>query len=176
MIPDDKIVVVLGALNLYERRKGFKELVNALNIIKIQKPDLAKKILLIAIGRETNIHCSVELRFLPFTKDMKILGDYYRLADIYANTSLEDSGPQMLLQAMACGAIPVSFDTGFGSELKNGVTGFKVPVGDVNLFAKALIEAAELSKIKRHQMLISFAEKINRDNSLSRLQHIFSSL
>ncbi|HMQ08621.1 MAG TPA: glycosyltransferase [Saprospiraceae bacterium] len=175
-IPENRIVVVLGALNLYERRKGFKELINALNLLQREKPDLAKKMLLIAIGDEKDIQCSIELRFLPFTKNLKILGDYYRLADIYANASLEDSGPQMLLQAMACGAIPVSFDTGFGSELLDGVTGFKAPVGDINSFSDKLIEAAELSEVKRLQMLNSIAEKISRDNSLSRLHQVFNSL
>jgi glycosyltransferase involved in cell wall biosynthesis len=175
-IAKNTTVILLGALNLYEKRKGFKQLVEALNTLSIKNSSILENVLLIAIGDHTPFNCSINIRFLPYTKSKTKLAEYYQLADIYANSSLQDSGPQMLLQAMACGAIPVSFDVGFGADIINGKTGFKATVGNIEKYADALKSAIKLSLFEREKIKKNITVLLQKENSLLALKTFIDNL
>ena len=62
---------------------------------------------------------------------------YYALADVFVSIASSDSTPVSLLEAMACGAIPVVSDLpGPGEWITSGVNGLRVRAGDAHGFKR----------------------------------------
>ena len=60
------------------------------------------------------------------------LADHYAAADIFAFCSVTETFGNVVLEALASGAVAVVTDSGGPSEyVKDGVNGFVVPVGDI---------------------------------------------
>jgi glycosyltransferase involved in cell wall biosynthesis len=92
-----------------------------------------KKILFIALGdnepgEQTG---SVELRFIPYEKDARVIARYYQAADLYLHAAKADNFPNTILEALACG-VPVIATAvgGIPEQITEGVTGFLTAPGD----------------------------------------------
>jgi L-malate glycosyltransferase len=68
------------------------------------------------------------------------LPKYYRAADTYVSLSFTDSGPVSMLEAMACGSVPVVSNLkNIGEWVKEGVNGHLVAPNDHRAAAQAII-------------------------------------
>jgi len=141
------IALLLGADNGNEHRKGFTELLQALHLCR-QNPQLqallsAQKFQLWCFGIP-NVQLA-ELDF-PWHSFGRIDSDcqlrqIYAAADLFVLPSLEDNFPNTMLEAMSCGTPVVAFEVGGIPDLvKNGVTGWTVPLGDISAMAAAMLE------------------------------------
>ena len=71
-----------------------------------------------------------------------LLSLIYSLADVFVMPSVQEAFGMTGIEAMACGAPVVAFDTGGPRDfVKDGVTGRLVPVGDAEALAQAIAEA-----------------------------------
>ena len=79
------------------------------------------------------------IRFLGTLANEKVL-ELYEQNDIFILTSDFEGLPVSLLEAMARGCIPVVSDieSGVPELVQNGVNGFRVPIGDIEQFAKTI--------------------------------------
>ena len=117
-LPANKKLILFGAMNIGDVRKGFDFFVKALKHLKQQNID--NDIALVIFGKSTT-----ELRrLLPFTTyDLSIIDDtskmveIYQLADIFVIPSLEDNLPNTVVEAHACGLPVIAFDTAGLSEM-----------------------------------------------------------
>lgn len=76
-----------------------------------------------------------------FVKDQDLLAEYYSIADVFVCTSLADTMPNVILDALACGTPVIGFDnTGIPYTAEEPLGTF-VPTGDVNALCKAVSEA-----------------------------------
>lgn len=85
--------------------------------------------------KDLKIHDKVH--FLGFQKEV----DYYlSQAKIFAFTSIIEGYPNALIEGMANGLAPVSFDCVAGPSdiINDSINGFLVPVGNINTFAQKL--------------------------------------
>ena len=83
---------------------------------------------------------------------------YYQVMDLYCLTSLTESFPLGILEAMACGVAPVSTPVGaVPSYLVSGVNGVLVPKRDIDALAEVLMELSQ-DRIKREAMGIKARE------------------
>ena len=110
-IKGDAKVILFGAANINDKRKGINYLVEALHLLK----QSAANIEVVIFGK--NKHFDVTT--LPFPAhqlnvitDEAELAEVYSLADVFVTTSLEDNLPNMVMEAMACGTPVVAFNTG----------------------------------------------------------------
>jgi glycosyltransferase involved in cell wall biosynthesis len=119
-------VILFGAANINDRRKGISYLVEALNILKTDYP-ATNAIEVVVFGK--NKHFDVNQ--LPFkVHELSIitsadeLAEIYSMADLFVTPSLEDNLPNTIMESLACGTPVVAFDTGGIPEmvdhLKNG--------------------------------------------------------
>lgn len=69
------------------------------------------------------------------------LAELYRTADIYVSTALTDGSSISLLEAMACGAVPVVADVPGNRQWVDDSTGSRFAAGDATGLAEVLIRA-----------------------------------
>lgn len=107
-------VILFGAANINDRRKGITYLVEALNILKTDYPE-TNNIEVVVFGK--NKHFDVNQ--LPFkVNELSIitsadeLAEIYSMADLFVTPSLEDNLPNTIMESLACGTPVVAFNTG----------------------------------------------------------------
>ena len=118
-IKADAKIILFGAANINDKRKGIRYLVEALQLLKQGKQDTSG-VEVVIFGK--NKHFDVTA--LPFpvhqlniiTNENELAG-IYSMADVFVTTSLEDNLPNMVMEAMACGTPVVAFNTGGVPEM-----------------------------------------------------------
>ncbi len=162
-LPTDKKLVLFGAANLLDVRKGFRYLIEALTIVKENFPTLSQKIELVVFGK-LNENITKQLPFtihnLNFVSDQEKLVKIYNAADVFLLPSLQDNLPNTVMESMACNTPVVGFriggvpemvvheKTGFLAEAKNSLslaTGLyeTLFLNDTNRMGMAARERAE---------------------------------
>lgn len=131
--PQSKIIL-FGAANVLDRRKGITYLVDALGILKNNVQDTGD-IEIVLFGKNK----AFDVSLLPFkVYDMHIIAsqqdmaELYALADVFVNPSIEDNLPNTIMESLACGTPVVAFNTGgipdMVDHLQNGyLAQFKSP-------------------------------------------------
>jgi len=111
--PQSKIIL-FGAANILDRRKGISYLVDALNDLKNNYPDTAN-VEIVIFGKNK----SFDVNQLPFkVHELHIitsqydLAELYSLADAFVTPAIEDNLPNTVMEALACGTPVVAFNTG----------------------------------------------------------------
>jgi len=111
-LPADKKIILFGAANIMDRRKGIIYLVEALNLLKA---DFTDEIEIVIFGKNK----AFDMTLLPFkVHEMDIitaeenLAELYSLADVFVTPAIEDNLPNTVMEALACGTPVVAFNTG----------------------------------------------------------------
>jgi glycosyltransferase involved in cell wall biosynthesis len=148
-IAPDTLALLFGADFGVERRKGFRELVAALQLClrddAFRRRCDERRVTLLCFG-----HPGEELKSLPMTvqalgyvRDDGALARIYAASDLFLLPSLADNLPCTMLEALSCGTPVVAFATGGIPEgLEDGATGRLAPTGDVGQFARAILDLA----------------------------------
>ncbi len=139
-IPLDKKILFFGATYLEDRRKGMKQLIEALNKLAdlIERDDL---FLLVA-----GLNGKWLMSQLPFAgkcvghfNDDLTLALAYQSADVFVCPSIEDAGPMMIAEAMLCGTPVAAFDgTGAPDLVKTMETGYLAANADASDLARGI--------------------------------------
>jgi glycosyltransferase involved in cell wall biosynthesis len=88
------------------------------------------------------------------------LADWYSGADFFILSSLREAGSVTILEAMACGCVPIV--TAIPSSLKvtmNGTYGFNYEVGDIDGLVKTLTASANVDQVFFSEKVRTFFEK-----------------
>jgi glycosyltransferase involved in cell wall biosynthesis len=142
-LPEDKHVIVFGAVKIDEQRKGLKYLNQALQRLidqEIYKKDDFHLALFGGIKQADVLdEIPVPYTYLGFLKNDEELSSLYSAADVAAIPSLYETFGQTVVEAQACGCVPVTF-TGSGqmdiiTHLQNGYLAEYLSVED---FAKGI--------------------------------------
>lgn len=110
----DAKVVLFGAANINDKRKGISYLVDALQLLKDGVKDTSA-IEVVIFGKNKHFDVS-QLPFsvhqLNIITDENEMAAIYSLADVFVTTAIEDNLPNTVMEAMACGTPVVAFNTG----------------------------------------------------------------
>lgn len=101
--------------------------------------------------------------------------EYYRNADVFLFTSLRDTGPAQLMEAMAFSLPVVTLDLHGQAELVDNSTGIRVPVTEPERVAADLAKAIEwmyFNEEKRVEMGLNAFHFAQRQNWESKVGHI----
>lgn len=111
--PDAKIIL-FGAANIGDRRKGISYLVEGLQQLR-QNYDLPVPVEIVIFGKNKHFKTS-QLPFpvheLNMIRSQQDLTELYSLADVFVMPSIEDNLPNTVMESMACGTPVVAFNTG----------------------------------------------------------------
>lgn len=129
-IPEDRVVILGGAVNLQDVRKGGIHLQTLFQ-------RLGQRAHGVVCGANSNEIAGAQGLGLIFSqRKLRLL---YRAADIFVNTSLDEAFGQMMLEAAACRLPIVAFDIGGVTDIcREGVNARLVPAGDTEQLIKAV--------------------------------------
>lgn len=134
-------VVLFGAFDNRERRKGFDLLVQATRQLLQARPAEAPPIIVLGFGSHLPDLGIDGVRVIEtgFIDDDRRLADAYAAADVVALPSREDNLPNVMLEAMACGTPVAGFAIGGIAEvIEDGVTGALAEPEDIAGLADAI--------------------------------------
>lgn len=117
-LSQDDFIIMCGAVNLNDWKKGFKELWESLYIFseKIRKDRNVTLIVLSKSNIEVQFPANIKIKFLGFL-DLNNLFSAFYACDVYVSPSVMDSGPMMVNYAIACGRPVVAFPVGVSLDL-----------------------------------------------------------
>jgi len=147
-ISPEAFVLLFAAMNVNETRKGFSFLLDALQYLHTQKPDLQVEI--VVLGKSD----PEALRLLPYpvhalglVRDPAVLSAAYGAADVFVIPSLEDNLPNTVMESLACGTPVAGFDTGGIPEMTGHLQeGFIAPQADAQALANGIYEVLKGKK------------------------------
>lgn len=139
--------LLFGAENGREKRKGFNELLLAIERCKADARFAAllsrKKIKLLLFGNpgEELIKTGLPIHSLGYVNSDTRLADIYSAADVFILPSLEDNLPNTMLESMSCGTPVTAFGVGGMRDLiKDGVTGKLAAHGSTQELGEAILD------------------------------------
>lgn len=139
-LPTDKKIVFFGATSLNERRKGIKELLQALPMVQ------TKDVVYVAAGKTQGLSLPENTISVGYLDEAQLI-QMYQMADVYVCASLADAGPMMVNQALLCGTPVVAFPVGVSVELvQSGQTGYLAKYGDAADLAMGIDSILSLSQ------------------------------
>ncbi len=107
-------IILFGAANIMDRRKGVRYLVDALNIFK-DAYQVGEDVEIVIFGKTKSFN-TAELPFpvhnLSVISSQSDMAEIYSMADVFVLPSLEDNLPNTIMESMACGTATVAFNTG----------------------------------------------------------------
>jgi len=130
-------VVLFSARAVGDRRKGFDWLERSLQDFPADLP-----VFLLSLGAgDGGSARRIPYRHVGTILDDRLLSCMYSAADIFVAPSLEDNLPNTVLESIACGTPVVAFAAGgIPDAVRNGKTGYVVPVADSVGLQKAMVE------------------------------------
>lgn len=183
-IPEDALVI--GCVGRFVPEKGYDYFFEGVfHALQEMKPDIAAKIHLLAIGNgitddNDEFQRLVDVSNLP-SDHVHLLGkrsDVPRLlrgVDIFVLSSISESFPNSLVEAMATGIASIATDVGQCSDVLP-LTEFIVPPRNTCSLAKAIVLLAELDKIERVEIGALNRKKIISSYSLEKMVDSFDDL
>jgi glycosyltransferase involved in cell wall biosynthesis len=106
-------IILFGAANIMDRRKGIRYLVEALDLFK--RTYLDDTVEIVIFGKNKSFD-TAELPYrvhnLSIIQSQSDMAEIYSMADVFVLPSLEDNLPNTIMESMACGTPVVAFNTG----------------------------------------------------------------
>lgn len=182
----ESFVLQFGAVDANEQRKGYKELLNSLNICLENKEFKDRcqggKIEIVCLGKESELQNSLPIKFnnLGYHKDEKFISTVYNATDSYILPTLEDNLPNTILESISCGTPLIGFDTGGIPDLiKHGVNGLIAKKGDVQELAANILLVtlnSNLHKTLSEKCNSNYPIKLSLDRQANEYLSLFNDL
>lgn len=169
-IKDKKIII--GVANVWNERKG---LGTFLELAKIIDDDYV--IVLIGLTKERIKRLPPNILGLQRTKSINELAEWYSVANICANPSVEETFGLVTVEAMACGTPVVVFNTTASPELVDEKVGIVVSNGRIDKFLEAIKKIVENDKANYKDECVKKAyELFNKDNCTAEYVNLYHSV
>ncbi len=144
-LPIDKKLILFGAADISDPRKGSRYLMEALHILDIRYPELEKQVELVIFGKTKDMDLSkypYKVHKMSFINNIDHIIKLYNSADVFILPSLQDNLPNTVMEAQACGIPVVSFSVGGVPEMiENNKNGFLTTMKDSDGLAMSIHKA-----------------------------------
>lgn len=167
-IPKDKYVLMFGAANVLDPRKGGDILCHALQNLPTS---LKRECLLVSFGHFgadiSAMGLDIPVYDLGYVCEDQIKAKAYSAADLFLFPTRADNLPLVLQESMACGTPMVSCDVGGVSDLvRHNVTGYLAQPENVGDFTQGILTLLE-DKAGRERMKLQCRAIACEEYSLS---------
>ena len=152
---EDELLIVSGAENNHEIRKGFNYFEQAFKALNrsLFGSSFNKKITFVAFGggdhKLKSTHPNVNYRHLGILAENQVR-DLFQIADLLAFTSIEENFANVILESLMCGCPVLGFKIGGIPDIvSSGTNGMLVDEIDGGNFSSALIDLVTNNKLKK---------------------------
>lgn len=133
-LPLDKKIILFGAANVSDPRKGMRLLIHALN--ELTEKSYSDQVELVIFGK-TPSNIEEQLPFsatlMHYVSKTETLVNMYNASDLFVLPSLEDNLPNTVMEALSCGTPVAAFRIGGVPEMvAHGTCGYLASLGDAN--------------------------------------------
>ena len=176
-------VILFGAVNINEKRKGFSYLLNTVK--QFANKSFRKNIVIVTIGKGEITRRMKDFNLkhihLGYISDYHKLAEIYNISDVLLSTTIQDSGPMMINQSLACGNPVVCFDIGVAQDIViNGKTGYKTDLyntkglvdGVSSILNNTNDEAVEMRAACSRMAVNNFSKEISAKNIISIINEV----
>lgn len=108
-LPREKRLLLFGALNVTDTRKGVDYLLKALSLLGRDNLEL---VVFGQVKTEIKQLVPVPIHSMGYLSDEKTIADLYNAVDLFVTSSLEENLPNTLMESLACGTPCVGFRVG----------------------------------------------------------------
>ncbi len=125
--------VILGVANIWEKRKGFED------FLKLSK-FISDEYIIVLVGLSENQISMLPKNIIGIkrTENIEELVKIYSAAEVYVNTSVEETMGLTTVEAMACGTPAIVYDKTAVPEIVSDKSGVVVNAGDIEGLYKAI--------------------------------------
>ena len=167
-----KTKIIIGFRSSLNPRKGNKYLINSLKHLILKDRNIVNKIKFNVIGDSSILKYISEMgfnySFKPNINNEKKLIKFYNDLDFFINQSVQDIGPMMVNEALACGIPVLSFKIGVAVEfIKENYNGFLIKKISSKFLAKKILEISKLKINEITRMKKNSRKTANRFINLS---------
>lgn len=139
--------VILGVAAIWDSRKGLQDLIL---LSKMLSDDY--RIIIIGVREEQKKQLPNNIIGIMHTNDIQELSEFYAIADLFVNPTIEDNYPTTNLEAISCGTPIITYDTG-GSPESAKMFGMSVPKKDI----QGVVDAIDnMKKVKQEQINVDY--------------------
>jgi glycosyltransferase involved in cell wall biosynthesis len=180
-LDDSKFYILMGCQNANSKRKGFEYLLEAFQILKKNLSETQKNdIEVLIVSRDiTNSFNEIPFkkRHIEYIKDYRLLSLLYQASDVFVNSSIEDSGPLMVSEALACGTPVVGFDVGVVNNMViNDYNGYKAVLRDSHDLASGISKIFKLSNDDYYKYSSNAVKQVEEFSSFESASKQFKNL
>lgn len=126
-ITNEPFLLLFGAANVQDKRKGFSYLIDALRLL-IEMGVEKNQLNIVVFGKAKNFDASIlpyPVHHLGVIKSTEKMTDIYAMADLFVLPSIEDNLPNTVMESMACATPVIGFNIGGIPEMvdsyENGI-------------------------------------------------------
>jgi putative colanic acid biosynthesis glycosyltransferase len=153
--------IILGVATTWEKRKGLKDFITLSNLLNKNEV-----IVLIGLNNSQKLDLPNNIIGISRTESKSELADFYNIADVFLNLSVEETFGLTTIEAMACGTPVIVYNRTASPELVTDDTGIVVEKNNyLNLYSsinKIKSKGKEYYSLAcRNRVLDNFCE-INR--------------
>jgi glycosyltransferase involved in cell wall biosynthesis len=169
-LPPSKYLLLFGAVNVTDDRKGLNYLIKGLNYLKQQFPTLYQKMELVIFGQiksEIRPFFDIPIHPMNLLKDEETIVNLYNTVDLFITPSLDENLPNTIMEAMACGTPCIGFHTGGIPEMiDHKENGYVAKYQDVEDLMNGVVwilnhpDSEKLSESCRKKVLENYAESV----------------
>lgn len=167
-LPQDKRLILFGAVNAADKRKGIDYFIETLNILHRDYSHLDNQIELVVFGSTVNMPLEAlpyQYTSLGYINNTETMRNIYRACDIYVTPSLEENLPNTIMEAMSCGTPCVGFEIGGIPEMistENGYVAHYKDATDMALGISKVLDAnnhTSMSIAARNKVINEYSEQ-----------------
>jgi len=127
--------IIMACAGVWDSRKGYQDVLK----LAVLMPEYTTVI--VGVSKTQIAHLSENIVGIQRTENIQELVNIYSVADVFVNTTYEDTFPTVNLEALACGTGVVTYNTGGSIESIDDNNGAIVNQGDISA-VKDIIELA----------------------------------
>ena len=177
-LDSNKFYVLMGCQNSNNKQKGFEYLLKALKILsKNLSNEQKEKIVVIVVSKRKAAnfdYIPFQKEYMDFITDYRLLSLLYQACDVFVNSSIEDPGPMMVSEALACGTPVVGFDMGVVNNMViNDYNGYKAILKDSQDLAKGIYTIFNLNSEEYKVYSENAVRQVEEFSSMAHAKKVF---